>query len=151
MATTVQLEKLVVLAQDTLLLTFSDKLIVNDLLSDVTSYIVTDDNNEGVAVLDVLTGNSNTTESVIVVTAPAKLGILHTVEVNNNLEDSEGNTINPNFDNKQFYSRRTKMDKLMMSMPNFFSKKHRSNLRIIMQSLMREDEAIGGNRKDFLD
>jgi len=50
-----------------------------------------------------------------------------------------------------FEARGTKMDSVLRNMPSLYTRNHRSTFRNVLQAFMKEDDAIGGNRSDFLD
>ena len=151
-ASIVELIQLEVLAEDTLLLTFSEMMVNDDALKNVGSYIVSSCNGgKPVNVLEVLSGTDGYTSIVALVVTRPTLGSTYCVAAAAGLLASSGNTMNPDLLDKMYVGRNTKMDKALRIMPRIFNKTHKSNYRFLMQVFMREDDAIGGNREDFLD
>ena len=137
-----------VLARDTLLLTFTAGISVDDNLRATSSYTVTPDGTgDAVQVRDVIVEDSvsSVTQIVLVVSKPT-IGAQYTVAVAG-LTDAENMAV---ADSDQFEDRLTKLDNVLNNMPKLYTREHRSVFRNILQAVTREDDLIGGSREDFL-
>lgn len=147
----VELSQLEVLAEDTLLLTFSEQMSNTDDLRDYRAYIISTEDGEPVEVREVLSGGDDFTDTIALVVTRPTLGSTYCIAVPAGLQSAAGNTMDPDLVAKEYVGRNTKMDKSLRIMPKLFNKTHKSNYRVIMQAIMREDDLIGGNKEDFLD
>lgn len=146
-----QLTEVEVLAQDTLRITFSESMLNDSILSDTASYTVSPvSTGVTTAVVDVLSGNNDTTTEIVLVVAKPTLDAEYTVTVNGVVLSVADNTMDPSFATKEFEARRTKMDSVLQNLTPVYTRSHRAILRNLFQAIAREDDLIGGNRDDFL-
>ena len=132
-----------VLALDTIRISFSEPLANGTELEDVANYSITGDG-VAVMVIDALPSSDSFVSDVVLVTTRPTLGAEYTVTVDTTLASASGDTIDPANATALFLARITKMDSFLEKQPKMYTRSHRSNLRLVMQAIMREDELIGG-------
>jgi hypothetical protein len=144
----VGLEGVELLAHDTLRVVF-DRLMVNDTaLKDPSSYQIVSSTGATLIMKDSLTGTDEATDSIVLVFTPTVPGETYTLSASG-LTGSDGHVWDPT-STLEFQARRTKMDSVVSRIEGPYTREHRSVLRLVLQSLAREDDRIGGSRDDFL-
>lgn len=133
-------------AQDMLSVQFALPMKNDEFLQSVQAYTITPTNGGGpVDVTAVLTGNLiNPTLVFLVVTVP-QIGSTYSINFQN-LYGVTGSVLTPS--ECEFIGRLTKEDSVINSRPQMYDMNPTSTLRWLQQAIAREDDLIGGSRKD---
>jgi hypothetical protein len=142
------LKEVELLAQDSVLMTFSQPMLNDSFMQAVSSYTITpDDGGQAVTIRDVMTPSTITTDSVVLAFSPPTLGGTYTLTVSSSIRNADKIALGAPTTH-QFVCRLTKMDHVLKNLPGPYTNLHRSTLRNLLQALSRVDEKIGGNRND---
>lgn len=133
-------------AQDMLEVDFATPMKNDIFLQSTQAYsVVPVDGGDPVDVVGVRTGNTvNPTQVFLVVTVPV-VGKTYRIEFQN-LYSITGTVLTPT--SCEFIGRLTKQDVVIGSRPQMYDMSPGSTLRWLQQSIARQDDLIGGSRKD---
>jgi hypothetical protein len=133
-------------AQDLLTVTFQYSMKNDVFLQSVGAYSVTPlDDGADVNLVAVQTGNTIATRTVYLVVTPPTVGKLYEISFQP-LYDIGGGSYAP--DPCKFIGRPTKQDSIIGSRPQMYDMSPEGNLRKVLQAIGRQDDLIGGARKD---
>lgn len=139
-------------ALDMIEVTFTSPVRNESGLQNKDNYTITPlDSGLPVTVLSVQTGNRVNPRRIFLVTTNPEVGKKYQVSVNSNIKLTDGSALDISARTGQFIARRTKTDSMVRSRPKMYdTRPNKALYRHLLNALSREDELIGGSRKDYL-
>lgn len=139
-----------VMAQDLLLLTFNVTMANNTALKAASNYRVIPEDIDlpEPRVISVLSGNLPNPQQIFLVVSPFVLGATYDIVVNPALRSIDNTALDSDGLLAKFVGRKTKIDYIVRSRPQMYDMRPASLMRTLLNAIGREDDIIGGSRKD---
>ena len=137
-----------VLAENTLLVRFSQTLVVNEALTSTDSYSVTSATGLPVTVRAVFPSGESTAQEVVLSVSSPTIGDDYELLANAAFRGLDGQTPPETIEAFPFVARKTKMDNILARMPELYATQHGTNLRSVFHAITREDDRIGGDQDE---
>jgi hypothetical protein len=145
------LAKVDVIARDQIVLEFNAPMRNEPALLDVANYAITPVGaGQSVNVISVLSGNRVNPTQIQLIITNFSIGEKYLITVSSGIHVVDGTSLDASGRTGHFVGRRTKIDSLISSRPQMYDVRPTSVLRTILTAIGRQDDLLGGSRKDYL-